>query len=727
MPDPRSVADIRRDGNRLKDEPSVYLRQHAHNPIDWYPWADEALQRAKAEDKPIFLSIGYSSCHWCHVMEHEVFEKDDVGEFMNRHFVSIKLDREERPDLDKVYMDALVSASGGGGWPMSLFLTPDLQPFMVGTYIPYPQFLEAAQNVQKMWSERRDEAVANAKDLAEHVTGRVDLASLAKAAGLESNEVFPADEFARVAAVEADHFDFTWGGSGQMKFPSSPTWLWLLRWYRRGGDDATGKMLRLTLDNMAAAGLYDHVGGGFHRYCVERTWILPHYEKMLYDNSLLAQLYAESSAVLDADESERAERYAFVAKDTLDFLIRDMSGEPGDTTPGGPFWASYDADSGGEEGSFYVWTPEQIDEVAGADDGPPLAALLGIKQRGNLPPQHVHERSLRGKSMVLRRARADEIAAGFEGRTADEIAGLFDKHREALRAARETRTWPGLDRKVVTAWNAMTISALARAYFRFGEERYRTAAESAAEWLWTHHRLEDGSWRRASTPGEGAATATPPRTGDAIVEDVACLAEALLDLYDATGHQPHLVRGLELVSHLVDHYSHPDGGFWLTREGVETPLGRQQDLFDNATPSGNAVGVRVLLRAAAIAGNDAWHAQVERAIRTFAGLMLKGPMGTVTLYDAALMWHAPWREVVLAGDSNHLLATLRESFPTWVSILRVPADGAAGTMLQAAPPLAGKVATGGNATAYVCHHGACQQPTNDPATLRDEVMDGWVR
>ncbi|MGE3851683.1 MAG: thioredoxin domain-containing protein, partial [Planctomycetota bacterium] len=703
-----AVADIRRDGNRLKHQPSVYLRQHAHNPIDWYPWGDEALQRAAREDKPVFLSVGYSSCHWCHVMEHEVFEKDDVAEFLNAHFVCIKLDREERPDLDRVYMDALVSASGSGGWPMSLFLTTDLKPFMVGTYIPYPQFLQAAQNVATMWREKRDDVEANATELSEHVSGRLDLANLAKAAGLEADEPFPADEFNRVALSEAQSFDFAYGGSGSQKFPSTPTWQYLLHWYRRSGDSGDvplGKMLRLTLDHMANGGLYDHIGGGFHRYTVERAWILPHFEKMLYDNALLAQLYAEASVVMAASASAnadpidrlRAARYAEIARDTLDYLIRDMSGEPGDTTPGGPFWASYDADSGGEEGSFYVWTPDEISEVAGGD-GPALAALLGVKPRGNLPPQHVHDASLRGKSMIMRRMSAKDVAGEFM-KSEEQVAGLFAKHREALRAFREKRTWPGLDRKVVTAWNALAISAFARGYQAFGEPRYRMAAESAAEWLWSHHRREsDGRLWRASTSAAAGETVDSAPTGDGIVEDYACLAEALLDLYDATGAEQHLSRALELVAQLRDHFAHDGGGFWHTREDVPTPMGRQQDLFDNATPSGNGVGLRVLLRAAAISGNEQWHAEVERSVSAFAGLMLRGPMGTVTLYDTALWLHAPWREVVIAADDaddNPLLAVLRASQPTWISILRVPAAGPSGAMLALAPPLAGKVAIDG--------------------------------
>jgi len=367
--DAREPEDIRREGNRLKNESSLYLQQHAHNPLDWYPWVAEALTKAKTEDKPIFLSIGYSSCHWCHVMEQEVFEQDDVAAFMNQHFVCIKVDREERPDLDSVYMDAVQAITGRGGWPLSVFLTPDLKPFFGGTYFPHDAFLELVGKIHSVFHERR----ADVEEQAAQVMARA--AALPHLIGVPQTGKATAvtAEIIEAAAKQADaNYDVKWGGfRSQQKFPTPVRWQFLLHHYRKTGNRRYANLVQLTLEKMASGGIQDHVGGGFHRYTVDDKWIVPHFEKMLYDNAQLASLYLEAGALMGRQD------FRNIGLDILDFLIREMSGQEG------AFYSSFDADSGGEEGTYYVWTPDELTLATNADDGPILAELLGVSPAGN--------------------------------------------------------------------------------------------------------------------------------------------------------------------------------------------------------------------------------------------------------------------------------------------------------------------------------------------------------
>jgi len=420
-------------GNRLAAEASLYLRQHAQNPVDWHPWGEEALERARREDKPIFLSIGYSSCHWCHVMEHEVFEDDGVAAVLNAKFVCIKVDREERPDIDAAYMDALQAMTGSGGWPMSLFLTPGLEPFYGGTYIPRDGFLQLIERIDLVFREKRDELQGSAAEVSAAVNRRPP-----------GGQGEPPDAEALTAAARKAlaGVDPAWGGfGGRQKFPTPPRWRFLLHHYRKTGDEDAARALRLTLDRMADGGIRDQIGGGFHRYAVEPTWLVPHFEIMLYDNAQLASLYLEASAALDEP------RYRETALDVLDFLAREMR------DPAGGFHASFDADSEGGEGRFYVWTPGEIEQIAGAADGPALAAVLGVTEEGNFE----------GRSIPTRRADIEDVARRF-GRDPGELGGLFAEHREALRERRGRRSPPALDPKIVTAWNGLAIGAFAAAH-----------------------------------------------------------------------------------------------------------------------------------------------------------------------------------------------------------------------------------------------------------------------
>ncbi len=661
-----------RTPNHLSGERSLYLRQHADNPLDWYPWGEEALERARREDRPIFLSIGYASCHWCHVMEHEVFEKDDVAEFMNEHFVSIKVDREERPDLDALYMKAVTALTGGGGWPISVFLTPDLEPFHGGTFFPHDGFLTLVRTIAEAFETRRDALEDQGARLRAHIM---------RGPALSQGPPVGQDAIEAAAAAALERYDERWGGlASSMKFPNPVIWTFLLHHYRKTGDERIARAVRGTLDAMGSGGIHDHVAGGFHRYTVERTWLVPHFEKMLYDNAQIAGLYTEAAVVFgDA-------RYEEIARDTLEFMIREMSGDEGG------FFSSFDADSPAGEGATYVWTVEEIDEVAGLD-GPALAAVLGVTPAGNFE----------GGSILTRRSGA-------------EPEGLFDRHRPALLEHRQKREPPGLDRKIITSWNGLAISAMARAAAAFGEDRYLEAASRAADFLWSVHRGADGSLSRASNQGR-------PGPG-AVLDDYALLAAGLLDLFEASGDEIHLSRALALVRHVLEHFAHPEAGFYLTRD--DAALGRQVRIEDTVRPSGSSVMLHVLMRCAALTGEMDLHARVESTLGAHAAAMARSGLEMAWWFNAAQMLAGPHYEVVVAGASDPLVAAFRRIHPSHALLVTVPADGPGEQALALMPPLAGKKALAGTPTAYVCRFGACKKPTSDPAVLRAQILEGWT-
>jgi hypothetical protein len=684
----RTPAQIRSEGNRLASERSLYLQQHAHNPIDWYPWGPEALGRASAEDKPLFLSIGYASCHWCHVMEHEVFEHDEVAAFMNEHFVCIKVDREERPDLDAVYMEAVQMLSGGGGWPMSVFLTPSLQPFFGATYIPRDRFLSLAARIHEVFLHRRDELEQQAKAVSSAIAA--EQASMSEA-------VLDAALIDQVAQQGWELFDETYGGfRARMKFPTPLRWAFLLHHFRKNGDEASGRKLRQTLDAMLSGGLRDHVGGGFHRYTVDPTWLVPHFEKMLYDNAQLASLYLEASYVFASD------KYAEVARDTLQFMLREM------LEPGGALCASFDADSGGHEGSFYVWTPAELQQVAGPDDGPVLAALLGATHEGNFE----------GSNVLTRTAEPRQVASRF-GRSPQEVEAMFERWRPALLQARSKRTAPGRDGKVVASWNGLAIAAFSQAHGVLGDDEWLHAARRAADYLWSVHRREDGLLLRASNDG------VP--TGHGVLDDYAFLAWGLLELHQASGEALHAERARWLIDQAIEQFSLPAGGFYFTGKSTDAPLGRKELTGDAVEPSGQAVMLQCMLRLAALTGERSYLALVEDGLRAHAHLMRAAGMEMAWWADAALRLRGPYHEVVVAGDEPGLARAVLQSWPPHAALLRVGPAGPEEETAARFPPTAGKVARGGVSTAYVCQFGSCQAPTTDAAALMRQLMEGWSR
>jgi len=663
-------------GNHLKAEKSLYLRQHAHNPVDWYPWGETALKRARDEDKPVFLSIGYAACHWCHVMENEVFEDDEVAYFLNENLICIKVDREERPDLDHVYMQAVQMLTGSGGWPLSVFLTPDLKPFFGGTYFPRDQFLALINRVHQVYQKNRGMVDRQAAALYRSIAGGIKLSG---------EQPVDQKEMEAAARTAADQFDFQWGGvAAPMKFPTPLRWMFLLDYYRKTGEHRFAEIVRKTLDHMGSGGIHDHVGGGFHRYTTEPTWLVPHFEKMLYDNALLVSLYLQAYAVFGE------KRYVEIARDTLDFLIREMSGQEGG------FYSSLDADSAGGEGSFYLWTPEEIHQVTGPEDGPVLARWLGVTAEGNFE----------GKSILTRR------------RSAPGAEILFEKHRRALREHRAKRPRPLLDRKVITAWNGLAIGALAQAHAILGDERYRASAEKAAEFIFRNHLAGNGRLQRAST--HGVAT-----VGEGILDDYAFLAAGLLELYRATGDTRWLRRSLGLIDYVRIHFVHPRGGFYMTSRTHSAPAGRPVDVFDNAQPSGNAVMLQALITSAALTSKQAYKRDAEKMLRAYSEIMKMAGPEMAWWYDAALKLSGPFYEVVISGDDGELAGVVRKALPPNAVLSTVPLSGPTPAMEALLPSSKNKAPRSGKATAYVCRAGSCQQPTQDPAVLKDQILQGW--
>ena len=688
---PRTPAQIRKEGNHLASQKSVYLLQHAKNPLEWYPWGQEALQRARDEDKPIFLSIGYASCHWCHVMEHEVFEDDEVAEFMNANFVCIKVDREERPDLDTVYMDAVQKLTGRGGWPMSVFLTPSLKPFFGGTYFPKRRFMPLARNILTEFKDKRNEVEEKSAGI---------YADLSKQRDLSPGQQISVADVKSVVDRAAGFYDKQYGGLGQrQKFPTPIRWQLMLHAYRKWGAQPVADAVRKTLDEMAAGGIHDHLAGGFHRYTVEKTWTVPHFEKMLYDNGQLAVLYLEAGATFDDA------RYREVGHSILQWMIEEMY------EPGSGFFSSYDADSGGHEGTFYIWTQEELESFTNPADGRALAELLGVTPGGNFE----------GKSILTRRVTPAQVAAKV-GRPVAEVAGLFEKWRPKLREVRAKRVWPGLDKKVVTAWNGLALSGFAKGYAMSGKAIYRETAEAVVAYLRRVHRKADGSLCRASNGGVAVA--------DGVLDDYTFLAVGLLDLFETTGNQAHMQWAIELVDYAHAHFAAPEGAWYVTDKGTEAPMGRKVDPHDAVRPSGTSQMLRALLRIGALTGDPKRIELVERTLGTYKNMVRGSGLGMAGWSDVALLVAGPYYEVVVAGDAGEARAealwkVAKDLQAPWAAAMRIPQSGAGAPLQKLLPPTFGKQGKDGGPLAYVCVMGSCKKPTADPGELKAQMTEGW--
>ena len=679
-----------RKTNHLAGQTSPYLLQHLHNPVDWHPWEPAALDRARGEGKPIFLSIGYAACHWCHVMERESFEDESIAAFMNEHFIPIKVDREERPDLDEIYMSAVQLMTGSGGWPLSVFLTPELKPFFGGTYFPpderfgRPGFLMVLRSVAAAWESRR----ADIETSAEELTSQIRAIGRAPRPPNEEEPLGLA-EIARAAAELSARFDSRWGGFGPApKFPPHGALGVLLREHARSGEASSLRMVETTLDRMALGGMYDQIGGGFARYSTDERWLVPHFEKMLTDQALLAPAYA------DAWLLTRKPLYRRIVERTLDFVLREM------TVPEGGFTSSLDADSEGHEGRFYIWSPEEVSEALGPQDGAFYSRIYGIVPGGNFEGKSIP--NLLGGSLAEQ--------AGLLGTTEQELVSRLEPMGAALLASRERRVRPATDDKVLTAWNGLMISAFARGYQAFGRSEDLRAARRAAEFV-LGHLLVDGRLLVSYRAGR-------PRL-NAYLDDHAFLARGLLDLYEAGFDRGHLEASARIARSMAARFADRDGGgFFFTSEDHETLLARTRSLHDGALPSGAGVAAETLLRLATHLDDAELRGTAVQALTAYRRAVERAPAAFASLLAAADFAEGPVHEIAIVGSHEDLPTRLllqeawRRYLPNRIIELAQP-----GERVDGLPLLAGKTAIGGAATAYVCRGTACQAPTTEPEAL----------
>ncbi|MFN2135056.1 MAG: thioredoxin domain-containing protein [Candidatus Promineifilaceae bacterium] len=674
--------------NKLAAESSPYLLQHAGNPVEWYPWGEEALQRARAEDKPILLSIGYAACHWCHVMAHESFEDPRTAALMNEHFINIKVDREERPDLDNIYMSAVQALTGQGGWPMTVFLTPDGAPFYGGTYFPptprygMPSFTQLLNSVITAWRSQREEIEKSAGSIRAHLQGA---RASSEAATVPGEALL---DQALEGIVRA--FDSEQGGfSGAPKFPPSMTIEFLLRMAAGRDDHKALHMAELTLTKMAHGGMYDQLGGGFARYSTDAYWLVPHFEKMLYDNALLARAY------LHAYQLTGKVLYRRVVEETLDFVVRDMR------HAGGGFYSSYDADSEGEEGKFYVWQAEEIRRVL-QNDADLFMARYGVSAGGNWE----------GKNILHVVQEIPAIAERFHSDESSVIERL-QLARDKLLIVRDGRPWPGLDDKVLTAWNGLMLAAFAEAGLILDRPDYLQVAAKNAEFLFNTMRREDGRLLRTWNAGSEAKY-------NAYLEDYAYLADGLLALYQATFDPQWFTWAAELAGQMVTHFRDASGGgFFDTSNDHESLLFRPKEVQDNATPSGNSVAAQVLQKLSLYTGNGAYWDIAEDSVNRLAGFMARFPTGFANWLCAASFALGNPAEVAIVGDpdatqTKALIRVVAAEFRPYLVV-------AAGPSSNSIPLLADRDMIGGKPTAYLCRRFVCRTPVTEPAALAAQL------
>jgi hypothetical protein len=677
--------------NRLSTTTSPYLLQHANNPVDWHPWGEEALAKAKAENKPIFLSIGYAACHWCHVMAHESFEDPETAALMNERFVNIKVDREERPDLDNIYMSATQAMTGSGGWPMSVFLTPDLGPFYAGTYFPpvrrfnMPSFREVLLAVSEAWQNQPDKAVDSAQRITAHIQGQ---------SAVSQFELLLKPEHLDVAVDNLlASYDWGYGGWGDApKFPQPMTIEFLLRRHIAGHSGALKPAIH-ALQAMARGGMYDVVGGGFSRYSTDNFWRVPHFEKMLYDNALLARAY------LHAWQITKEPAFKRIVEETLDFVAREL------THPDGGFYSSLDADSEGEEGKFYVWTKEEIREQL-LDDSEFFEAAYGITERGNW----------NGKTVLQRALNEATLAARFDLDPETATAKLADCHAKLL-AARAGRIRPGTDNKVLTAWNGLMLATVAEAARIFegtenGKQYYLLATRSG-EFLLSALRPKGQlcrSWRDGNV------------TKAVFLEDYAALILGFLELYQTDFNNRWFASALELADEMIERFSDPESGFFDTPADGEKLVIRPKDLQDNATPSGNALACEVLLKLTAFTNKGSYRELAEASLKVIAEATLRYPTAFARWLSAADFALGNVKQVAVLGEAQE------ESFQKLIQVVRseyrpnlVVAASPYPPKKEAPPLLAERPLINGKPSAYVCEGFVCKRPVSTTTALREEL------
>jgi uncharacterized protein YyaL (SSP411 family) len=678
--------------NRLAGEPSPYLRQHAGNPVDWWPWGEAAFAEARRRDVPVFVSIGYATCHWCHVMAHESFEDAEVARLLNEAFVCVKVDREERPDVDDVCMAVCQQMTGSGGWPLTVLMTPDKKPFFAGTYFPKESrhgrigMLDLAPRVAQAWRTQRAELERQAEHVLQHVRGEAHGHGEVEE-GFEPSEAAQAIDLglpaleAGVTAL-AQRFDRTEGGFGTApKFPSPHHLLFLLRQHARG-DGRALPMVAAQLDAMARGGIRDHLGGGFHRYSTDRAWLVPHFEKMLYDQAMAAFAYAE------AFQATGREDYAAIARSTLDYILRDLA------DPAGGFRCAEDADSEGVEGKFYVWTRDEVLRALDPADGERFCAAHGVTAEGNFHDEATHHQT--GANILHLRKPLS---------TAQEAA--LAPLRAKLLEVRSRRVRPLLDDKVLTDWNGLAIAALAMAGTALREPRYLAAANRCADFLHARMRRADGRLLHRWHAGSTDATA--------FLDDHAYLLWGLLELHDATLEPHRLEWAAEVARQMLDRFAAPEGGFFGAPSDGEDLGARRRDGYDGALPSGNAVAAWGLHRLALLTGDTAWSDAADRTLAAYAVQVGQSPAAFTMMLTALDLALGPTQELAIAGaaGADALLAVARAGYRPRLVLLRADAETA-----KVAPWVAEHRPLNGRAAAYLCENHACRQPTADPAELR---------
>ena len=678
--------------NRLINETSPYLLQHAHNPVDWHPWGEEALARARSEDKPIFLSIGYSACHWCHVMERESFENPDIAALMNANFISVKVDREERPDIDSIYMGAVQAMTGRGGWPLSMFLTPDGEPFYGGTYFPpedrhgMPGFPRVLAAISDSYRQRRGDVARSATEITAAMSGIgqavADYTPLSR------------DTLTQAYVGLRSSFDQQDGGFGTApKFPQPMVLDYLLRHHAATGDAHALEMVELTLRRMAHGGMYDQLGGGFHRYSTDPFWLVPHFEKMLYDNALLSRLY------LRAYQATASPLYARIAQETIDYVLREM------TDPLGGFYSAQDADSEGEEGRYFVWTPGEIDRVLGREDGAILQAHFGVTHEGNFD----------GRS-ILHLATDRDDAAGETGTAASESDSVIARGKRLLLESRGRRVPPETDTKVLTAWNGLMLHSVALGAAVLHRPDYLRAAVAGATFILANMK-RDGRLLRTYRDGQARL--------NAYLEDYALLADGLIALYEATFDRQWLDEANHLARRMLELFWDEGGArFYDTGTDHETLILRPRDITDNAMPSGGSAAADVLLRLSVLTGEPGYARTAAAALRSVQAYMARMPEGFGNWLGVLDFHLSSPHEIAVVGpldgeDTQSLLSAVHSRYlPNRVLAGFDPANGVSYDDL---PLLEDKVMQGNRPTAYVCHSYVCQQPVTDAGALAEQL------
>ncbi len=686
--------------NRLAQEKSPYLLQHANNPVDWYPWGDEAFKKAREENKPIFLSIGYSTCHWCHVMEHESFEDKDVAKLMNDAFVSIKVDREERPDIDNIYMTVCQMMTGSGGWPLTIVMTPDKKPFFATTYIPKEGrfgragMMDLVPKLREIWQNRKEDVLKSADQITELLQQSQSSA--------EKGEELTRTDLDKTYDQLYQRFDSFYGGFGNApKFPTPHTLSFLLRHWKRTHDAKTLEMVEKTLDGMRMGGIYDQIGFGFHRYSTDKKWLVPHFEKMLYDQALLTLAYTETY------QATGKPRYKETVQEILTYILRDM------TSPEGGFYSAEDADSEGEEGKFYLWDESEIRKILGTE-ADLFIKVFSIKGEGNFIDSVTNE--MPGTNILHLSKSWSEIAKE-NLLTEKELHQIIEGSRKKLFEVREKRIHPYKDDKILTDWNGLMIAAMARASQALHEPKYAEAAKKSANFILQKMKSSDGSLLHRYRDGEARLPAH--------VDDYAFFVWGLLELYEATFDPAWLKSAMELNQYLIAHYwDNERGGFYFTSDKGETLITRTKEIYDGAVPSGNSLAMSNLLRLGRITANTDFEKKAAQIAKTFSESVRMAPSAHTMLMQALDFAVGPSYEIVIAGnpdaeDTKKMLQALGQRFVPNKIVLMRPLDSEDPEISKIAGFTKYQKALNDKATAYVCLKYACKNPTTDPAKMLD--------